>query len=153
MEVDDCIPISTPSLSDVELVCAEPLRGSRRLMRSILSSVVLSRSPSVVLLRACLNSCPPDVVPPSPIPACLERATGGARTLPSSGVFLPCGRGMVILPGVEGSKGSRPWPELSWLGEWNSVCTWSWTDGGLSQVRGTQTGWAVSSCPILHSLL
>lgn len=158
MQVDDGAPISTPSLSEMELVGAELLRGSRRLIRSILSSVFLlgfSSCPSVVMLRACLNSCPPDVVPPSPAPVGLERdwAMGGARTLPSSGVFLPWGRGMVMLLGVEGSNESGTRLEISRLGEWVSICTGSWTDGGLSQVGGTPAGKAVSSCPILHSLL
>lgn len=157
LQEDDNIPVSTPSLTELELVCAELLSGSRRSRRSILSSanlVGLSRSPSVVILNACLNSCPP-VVLPSPVTAGLERdcATGGARTVPSSGVFLPWGRGMVMLLGVQSSKGSLPGPELSWFGEWDSVCTGSWTDGGLSQVGGTPTDRAVSSCSILQSLL
>lgn len=147
LQEDADIPISTPSCSDVELVCDELLRGSRRLIRSRLSLLGFSRSSSVVILRACLNSCPPDVVLPSLGPAALERdwATGGARTVRSSGVFLPCGRGMVMLPGVEGSRASGTRLEISQLGEWASGCTGIWTDGGLSEGGGAQRGKAVSS--------
>lgn len=133
------------SVSAEELVFPELLRGSRRLNRSILSSATLvgaSKSPSVVMLKACLNSCPPVVVLPSPNPAALGRVgtAGGARTVPSSGVFLPWGRGMVMLAELEGSERSGAEPEFSRPGEEESTCTGSWTDGGLSQVRGAQTG-------------
>ena len=127
--------MSTSSLCDVELLGAELFRGSRRLIRSRLSSgasVDFSMSLFVVMLKACLNSSRPDVVPTSAAPDGLDRdwAPGSARTLPSSGVFLPWGLGIVILQGTEWSSGYR----LSQFGEWVSVCTGSWKDEGLSQV-------------------
>lgn len=141
-----------------ELVLAEAFRGSRRLIRSWSSSHTLrgfSSSLSVDMLRACLNSCPPTVGCPSPAAAALQLvwAPGVTSTVPGSGVFLPWGRGMVMLPRVDGSERSGPRIELSGLVVRETICSGSLTDGRVSQTGFVETGITASSYPSVHSLL
>lgn len=92
--------------------------------------------------------------PPAPW-SLAGRAVGGGGTMPSSGVFLPCGLGMVMLPGAGTGVSSLMlglrMPSWFWGLTGSAGKVPSRAEGFSGEVMEGLLGMAMSSCPRLQS--